>query len=160
MASRPQLPGLRWFLWLRISSLRTGILTGIYLSIVFFAWLLVANRIPGLEPFAEARNVVGGAMLVTMMAIPALRFRRKPGRLFLAGLTAWMILTLTYRAAEIRFTLLEGRMGALHFFMLGAVSYGFVAVLDWVFLMCSGARHEHLAQSREKTASAGRPRAL
>jgi hypothetical protein len=160
MATRPQLPGVRWFLWLRIVSLRTGILTGIYLSIVFFAWLLVANRFPALEPFAEARNLLGGAMLVTMMAIPALRFRRSPGRMFVSGLTAWTLLTLTYLGAEIRFTLLEGRMGALHFFMLGAVSYGFVAVLDWVFLMCAGARHEHIAQSRENTASAGRHRTL
>ena len=32
-------------------------------------------------------------------------------------------------------------MGALHVFMLGAVCYGFVAVLDWVFLMCAEVRH-------------------
>jgi hypothetical protein len=56
------------------------------------------------------------------------------------------------------FTLLESRMGAFHVFVLGAVSYGFVAVLDWVFLMCAEARHEHIAQSRETTASAGRHR--
>jgi hypothetical protein len=155
MAVQHQLPGVRWFLWLRNVSLRTGILTGIYLSIVFMAWLLVANRFPELEPFAEARNLAGGAMLVTMLAIPAIRFRRRPGRLFVSGLTAWMLLTLTYLAAEMRFTLLENRMGAFHVFMLGAVSYGFVAVLDWVFLICAGVRHHHHAQSRETTASAG-----
>jgi hypothetical protein len=158
MAVQPLLPGVRWFLWLRIVPLRTGILTGIYLSIVFVAWLLVANRFPALEPFAEARNIVAGASLVTMLAIPVLRFRRKPGRLFVAGLTAWMLLTMTYLAAEMHFTLLESRMGALHVFMLGAVSYGFVAVLDWVLLMCAGVRHEHIVQSRETTASAGRHR--
>lgn len=155
MPAQHQLPGIRWFLWLRIVSLRTGILTGIYLSIVFFAWLLVANRFPALEPFAEARNVVAGAMLMTMLAIPALRFRRKPGRLFVAGLTAWTLLTMTYLAAEMRFTLLESRLGALHVFVLGAVSYGFVAVLDWVFLICADVRHEHIMQSRA-LASAGR----
>jgi hypothetical protein len=158
MAVQPLLPGVRWFLWLRIVPLRTGILTGIYLSIVFVAWLLVANRFPALEPFAEARNIVAGASLVTMLAIPVLRFRRKPGRLFVAGLTAWMLLTMTYLAAEMHFTLLESRMGALHVFVLGAVSYGFVAVLDWVLLMCAGVRHQHVAQSRETTASAGRHR--
>ena len=158
MAVQPLLPGVRWFLWLRIVPFRTGILTGIYLSIVFVAWLLVANRFPALEPFAEARNIVAGASLVTMLAIPVLRFRRKPGRLFVAGLTAWMLLTMTYLAAEMHFTLLESRMGALHVFMLGAVSYGFVAVLDWVLLMCAGVRHQHMAQSRETTASAGRHR--
>jgi hypothetical protein len=156
MAARPQLPGMRWFLWLRIASLRIGTLTGIYLSCVFLAWLIVANRIPALEPFAEARNLVGGALLVTVLAIPALRFRQDPGRLFVAGLTAWTLLTLAYVAAELHFTLLESRMGAFHVFVLGAVSYGFVAVLDWVFLICAGVRHQHMVQSRETTSSASR----
>jgi hypothetical protein len=155
MATQHRLPGVRWFLWLRNVSLRTGILTGIYLSVVFVAWLLVANRFPQLESFAEARNLIGGAMLVTMLAIPVIRFRSKPGRLFVSGVTAWMLLTLTYVVAELRFTLLEYRMGALHVFILGAVSYGFVAVLDWVFLICSEIRHDHNAQIRETGASAG-----
>ncbi len=156
MAARTQLPGMRWFLWLRIASLRIGTLTGIYLSCVFVAWLVVANRIPKLEPFAEARNLVAGAILVTVLAIPALRFRHAPGKLFVAGLTAWTVLTLTYLAAEMHFTLLESRMGAFHVFVLGAVSYGFVAVVDWVFLMCAGVRHAHIAQSRKTMASAGK----
>ena len=154
MATQHRLPGVRWFMWLRNVSLRTGILTGIYLSVVFVAWLLVANRFPQLESFAEARNLIGGAMLVTMLAIPVIRFRSKPGRLFVSGVTAWMLLTLTYVVAELRFTLLEYRMGALHVFILGAVSYGFVAVLDWVFLICAGIRHDHNAQVRETSASA------
>ena len=158
MAARPQIPGMRWFLWMRIASMRTGILTGIYLSCVFVAWLEVANRVAGLEPYAELRNLVAGVILIVVLGIPVLRFRRRPGRLFVAGLTAWTLLTLTYIAAEIHFTLLESRMGAFHVFMLGAVSYGFVAVLDWVFLMCVGVRHEHIIQSRETTASAVRHR--
>jgi len=158
MAARLQLPGMRWFLWLRIASLRTGILTGIYLSCVLVAWLEIANRVAELEPFAELRNLVAGAILVTVLAIPALRFRHEPGKLFVAGLTAWSVLTMTYLVAEMHFTLLESRMGALHVFVLGAVSYGFVAVLDWVFLMCAGVRHQHMAQSRETMASAGRHR--
>jgi hypothetical protein len=149
---------MRYFLWMRFASLRTGILTGIYLSCVFVAWLVVANRLPALEPFAEARNVVAGAVLLVVLAIPAIRFRHQPGKLFAAGLTAWTLLTLAYLAAEMHFTLLESRMGAFHVFMLGAVSYGFVAVLDWVFLMCMVVRHQHITQSRETTASAGRHR--
>jgi hypothetical protein len=156
MAARPKLPGMRWFLWLRIASLRTGILTGIYLSCVFVAWLVVANRVAELEPFAELRNLVAGAILIMVLGLPVLRFRHQPGRLFVAGLTAWTLLTVTYCAAEMHFTLLESRLGALHVFVLGAVSYGFVAVLDWVFLMCAGVRHEHMVHSRETTSSAGR----
>ena len=156
MAARTHLPGMQWFLWLRIASLRIGILTGIYLSCVFVAWLNVANRVAELEPYAELRNLVAGGILILVLGIPVLRFRHQPGKLFVAGLTAWALLTMTYLAAEIHFTLLESRMGAFHVFMLGAVSYGFVAVLDWVFLMCVGVRHDHIVQSRETTASAGR----
>jgi len=156
MAARHQLPGMRWFLWLRVASLRTGVLTGIYLSCLFIAWLDVANGVVELQPFAGLRNLVAGAILIMVFGIPVLRFRHRPGRLFVAGLTAWTLLTLTYLAAEMHFKLLESRMGALHVFMLGAVSYGFIAVLDWVFLMCAGVRHEHMVHSRETPASAGR----
>jgi len=156
MATRPQLPGMQWFLWLRIASLRIGVLTGIYLSCVFVAWLEVANRVPALWSFAELRNLVAGAILIVLLGIPVLRFLHRPGRLFVAGLTAWTLMTVTYLVAEVHFTLLESRMGALHVFVLGAVSYGFVAVLDWVFLMCAGVRHQHMVQSRETPASTGR----
>lgn len=156
MAARFQLPGMHWFLWMRIASLRTGILTGIYLSCVFVAWLDVANRVAELEPYAELRNLVAGAILLLVLAIPVLRFRHQPGKLFVSGLTAWTLLTFTYVAAQMHFTLLHTRMGAFHVFVLGAVSYGFVAVLDWVFLMCAGVRHEHIVQSRETMASAGK----
>jgi hypothetical protein len=156
MSARPQIPGVRWFLWLRIASLRIGVLTGIYLSCVLVAWLEVANRIPELERIAELRNLVAGTVLIAVLGIPVLRFRHWPGKLFVSGLTAWTLLTMTYRVAEIHFTLLESRMGAFHVFVLGVVSYGFVAVLDWVFLMCAGVRHQHMLRSRENAGSSGR----
>ena len=152
MAARPQLPGMRWFLWLRNAALRIGVLTGIYLSCVFVAWLLVANHIPQLEPFAGVRNLVAGAVMILLLAIPVLRFRNEPAKMFVSGLTAWTLLTLTYFAAEMHFSLLESRMGALQVFMLGAVSYGFVAVFSWVFLMCAEARHRHIAQAQHAAA--------
>jgi hypothetical protein len=156
MAARLQLPGMRWFLWLRIKSLRTGIVTGIYLSCVFVGWLIVANHIPALEPFAGARNVVAGAIMMLLAGIPVLRFRHEPGRLFIAGLAAWTLLTMTYLAAEIHLTLLKSRMGAFHVFMLGAVSYGFVAVFDWVILICAGVRHQHMIQSQRSASTVDR----
>jgi hypothetical protein len=147
---------MRWFLRLRIAWLRIGIVTGIYVSCAFAGWLIAANRIPALEPVAGARNAVAAIIIMLLLGIPVLRFRHAPGRLFLAGLAAWTLLTITYLATEIHFTLLASRMGALHIFMLGAVSYGIVAVFDWVFLMCAGARHQHMAQSGESASSAGR----
>ena len=159
MAARSQLPGARWFLWLRNVSLRTGVLTGIYLSCVFVAWLIVANRLPQLDPFAGIRNLAAGAVILLLLAIPVLRFRHRPVRMFVSGLTAWTLLTFVYIATEIRFSLLETRMGAFHFFMLGAVSYGFVAVFDWVFLLCAEARNRHMAQAGQAGAPGSRSRA-
>ena len=156
MMARPQLPGMRWFLWLRKASLRTGVLAGIYLSFVFVAWLFVANRVSGLEPFAGARNLVAGVIMVLLLAIPVLRFRIHPEKMFLAGLTAWTILTFTYIVAETHFTLLGSRMGALHVFMLGAVSYGFIAVFHWVVLFCAEARHRHVIQTGQTSIAGGR----
>jgi len=159
MAARPQLPGTRWFLWLRYVSLRTGVLTGIYISCVFAAWLIVANRIPQLDPFAGVRNLAAAAVTVLLLAIPVLRFRHEPVRMLVSGLTAWTVLTLTYLVTEMHFSLLESRLGAFHFFMLGAFSYGFVAVFDWVFLLCVEARHQHIAQVAQSSASSHRPHA-
>jgi hypothetical protein len=159
MAAQTHSPGMHWPLWLRHAALRNGILAGIYLSCVLVVWLEVANRVRELESFAGTRNFVAATLFVALSAIPVLRFRQDPGKLFLAGLTAWTLLTVTYVVAELNFKLLESRMGFLHVFMLGAVSYGFVAVLDWVFLMCAEARQQHIAQTREASALAGRRRA-
>jgi hypothetical protein len=71
-------------------------------------------------------------------------------KMFVSGLTAWALLTLAYVAMEMRFTLLESRMGALHAFMLGAISYGLVAVFQWVFLLCAETRHRHVAQTGDR----------
>jgi hypothetical protein len=158
MAARSQLPGMRWFLWLRNIALRVGVLTGIYLSCTFVAWLLVANHIPQLERFAGIRNICAGAVMILLMAIPVFRFHNEPAKLFISGLTAWTLLTLTYRATEMEFSLLESRMGALQVFMLGAVSIGLVAVLHWVFLLCAEARQRHIAQTQHAASPANRPR--
>lgn len=157
MAARPQLPGMKLFLWLRSASLRTGVFTGVYLSCAFVAWLFIANRLPQFEPFAGIRNLSAGAATIAIMLIPVLRFRREPVKMFVSGLTAWTLLTVTYLAMEAHFSLLESRMGALHMFMLGGITYGFVAVFHWVFLLCAEARQRHLAQAAQEPATASRP---
>jgi hypothetical protein len=153
MAAQLRLLGVRWFLWLRNTALRTGLLTGIYLSCIFVSWLWIANRIPQLYPFADVRNLCGGALIILVMAIPVLCFGRNPVKMFVSGLTAWVLLTLVYIAMELRFSLLESRMGALQVFMLGAVSYGFVAVFHWVLLLCVETRHRHVAQATQAAVS-------
>ena len=147
MAARFQLPGMRWFLWLRKATLRIGVLTWIYASCVFVVWQLIAYGIPQLERFGGVRDFIAGAVILSLLAIPVFYFHNEPAKLFLSGLTAWTLLTLTYIAAEMLFPLLESRMGGLQIFMLGAVSYGLVAVFNWVFLLCVEARHRHITQT-------------
>jgi hypothetical protein len=158
MAARPQLPGMRWFLWMRNDALRIGIYTGVCLSCVFVVWLLVANHIPQLEPFAGVRNLVAGAAEILLMAIPALRFRGQPRKLFASSLTAWTLLTLTYILMEMHYTLLASRIGAFRIFMLGGISICFVAVFQWVFLICAEARHRHMVQCAQDAVSESRHR--
>ena len=157
MATGFQPPGVQSFHWLRNAALRSGVYTGVYLSCVLVAWLFIANRVAELESLAGVRNLAGGAAVILLMAIPVLRFRREPVRMFVSGLTAWTLLTLTYIGMEMYFSLLESRMGAFHVFMLGAVSYGFVAVFSWVFSLCAEARHRYVAQEEQGTISASRP---
>src|ERR1700686_3988230 len=106
MAARHEFPGMQWFHWLRNASLRSGVLTGVYLSCVLVVWLFVANRVPELEPLAGIRNLTAGAVVILLMLIPVLRFRREPVRMFVSGLTAWTLLTFTYIAMEMLFSLL------------------------------------------------------
>jgi hypothetical protein len=149
---------MRWFLWLRNSALRIGVLTGIYLSCMFMAWLLVANHVTRLEPYAGLRNLLAGAVMISLTSIPVLRFRQEPAKMFVSGMAAWTLLTFTYFAAELHYTLLASRMGTPQLFALGGVSYGFVAVFAWVFLMCAEARHRHIAQIQQAAASGNRAR--
>jgi hypothetical protein len=160
MAARHQLPGMRWFLRMRNDALRIGIYTGVCLSLVFVGWLLIANRIPELEPFAGVRNLIAGATEILLMAVPVLRFRGKPGQMFVSSLTSWALLTFTYIFLEVNFTLLASRMGALRVFILGAACIGFVAVFQWVFLMCAKARHRHIIESAQGAVSAPRHRVV
>jgi len=60
-------------------------------------------------------------------------FHNEPAKLFISGLTAWTLLTISYIVAEALFSLLEKPHGAVQIFVLGAASYGLIAVFHWVF---------------------------
>src|SRR5574337_2151404 len=127
--------------WWRSPLLRTGLVTGAYLSAVFVAWLLVANRVPWSANFAGVRNAVALALAALAMLMPVWRFLRAPVHLLAAGVLAWVLLALTYKIMGVFFHRLESRMGAFHLFMLGAVVYGVIAVLAWVASLVLAARH-------------------
>jgi hypothetical protein len=132
MPESMKLPGYRWFHFPQNAPMRMGIYTGVCLSIVFFGWVLVANRMPLLEPFALGRNIGAVAALCFFASLPALRFFRSPGDMLVSGLLGWTLLTLTYRVLCMEFVLLEDRYSAFHIFALGAVIYLICATLSWI----------------------------
>jgi hypothetical protein len=121
-------------------SVRTGVYVGVCLSAVFWAWVIVANRVPALERFALLRNLSAVAVLCILALIPVLRFWRLPGHLLASSLIGWLILSVSYRLLSIYFVGLEGRYGAVQVFMLGAVAYMLVVTLSWIVAMIRRAR--------------------
>jgi hypothetical protein len=132
MPDMAKLPGYRFLSFLKNAAVRTGIYAGISLSCIFTAWLLIANRVPVLEPFALVRNIAAAAVLLFFACIPLLRFYRSPAELLISGLLAWSLLTLTYRLFGLAFVLLEESYSAFHVFVLGAVSYLVFATVSWI----------------------------
>src|SRR5208283_3861511 len=123
MPESVHLPGYRWLMFLRNVPVRVGIYTGICLSLVFLLWLVLANRVPLLEPLAMWRNIAAVVILVFFATLPMLRFYRSPGELMVSGLVAWMLLSITYRVLCMVFVLLDEKYSAFHVFVLGAVVY-------------------------------------
>jgi hypothetical protein len=147
MPSTMKLPGYRWFQFLHNIPVRMGIYTGVGLSIVFAAWVIVANRMPLLEPFALGRNIGAVAALCFFSSLPALRFFRSPGEMLVSGLVAWTMLSFTYRILCAVFVLLEERYTAFHVFVLGAVIYLICATLSWIGTIIWKARMADSAHS-------------
>ena len=147
----PQLPGSRWLFWMRSVTLRIGVLSGVYLSVVLVGWLVVANRVPWSADFALVRNATAAALGLLLMLIPIVRFLRTPGRLFTSGVTAWGVLTVTYSVMGLFFERLHTRMGPFQLFILGAAAYGFASVMAWVCSLVLAARHQPLVVPRRRS---------
>lgn len=146
-----RLPGSAWFLWLRIPPLRVGVLTGLYLSLIFVAWLIVANRVPFLEDFALIRNVGAAAVFGLVMLVPMGAFRRHAHQLFGSGLTAWLVFSLIYHLMGFFFRNLHNSLRpTFTILVMGAVVYGLVAVAAWVISMALDMRHQPAVASRRR----------
>ena len=131
MSVGAHLPGYRRFGVFR-SAIRTGVYSGVGMSVVLVAWLFLANRVPFLEDFARERNLAAALLIGSLAMIPLLRFMRLPGRLLVSGLIAWTTVSLAYRASCVYFHALESRYSAFQVFVLGAVIYLIFAALSWV----------------------------
>ena len=132
IAVRPHLLGYSKLHVFKNAAIRTGVYSGIGMSMILVAWVLVANRAPSLEPFALERNVTAAGALSLFAAVPVLRFLRLPGPLLASGLVALSIMALTYRVLCIYFWGLAVRYSTVQVFTLGAVIYMILATLSWI----------------------------
>ncbi len=153
MFIRTNLPGSRRLDFLRNAAIRTGVYTGVCLSLVFTAWLVIANQVPFLERFARERNIAAAGVFAFLAAVPILRFLRWPGNLLASSLIAWMIFTLAYRLLCLIYHQLGGvLLSPFHIFMEGAVVYMIFTTLSWIGAIIRKARtgetshHRHQAR--------------
>jgi hypothetical protein len=143
MQVRPHLPGYRWFHVFRNAAIRSGVYVGVCLTLVFTAWVVVANHAPFLERFAMERNIAAAAVLCFLAAVPILRFLRLPGHLLASSLLGWLIFSISYRALCLIFYGLGNRLSTFHVFMLGAVVYMILTTLSWIVATIWRAREAH-----------------
>jgi len=137
------LPGYHWFHVFRNASIRTGVYVGVCLTMVFTAWLVIANHAPFLERFAMERNIAAAAVLCFLAAVPVVRFLRFPGHLLASSLVAWLIFSLSYRALCVIFRGLSSRLSTFQVFMMGAVVYMILTTLCWIVATIWRAREAH-----------------
>jgi hypothetical protein len=143
MLVRPHLPGYRWFHAFRNAAIRTGVYVGVCLTLVFTAWLVIANHAPFLERFAMERNIAAAAILGLLAAVPIFRFLRLPGHLLASSLLGWLIFSFSYGALCLIFHGLSNRLSTFQVFMLGAVVYMILTTLSWIVATIWRARGTH-----------------
>jgi hypothetical protein len=151
MQLRTNLPGSRRLEFLRNAAIRTGVYTGICLSLVFTTWLVIANQVPFLERFALERNVAAAAVLGFLAAVPVLRFLRWPGNLLASSMIAWMIFTVVYRVLCMIYHGLSNWHSTFQVFMEGAVVYMIFTTLSWIGAIIRRARAADISHSKHRT---------
>lgn len=140
MFVRTNLPGSRRLDFLHNAAIHTGVYTGVCVSLVFTAWLVIANQVPFLERFAFERNVAGAGVFVFLAAVPVLRFLRWPGNLLASSMIAWVIFSLVYRILCLIYHNLGDWHSTFQVFMVGAVSYMMFTTLSWIGTIIRRAR--------------------
>ena len=148
MFIRTNLPGSRRLDFLRNAAIRTGVYTGVCLSLVFTAWLVIANQVPFLERFAFERNIAAAAVLGFLAAVPVLRFLRWPGNLLASSMIAWVIFSLVYRMLCMIYHGLGNWHTTFQVFMEGAVVYMIFTTLSWIGAIIRRARAAEISHPK------------
>jgi hypothetical protein len=129
-------------------AVRTGVYVGVALSVIFTAWLLVANRMPLLESLAVPRNITAACFLALFGCLPVFRFFRAPSEMLLSSMLGWGLFTLTYGVWCLKFTLLDQYYGTFQVFVLGAIVYLLLATLSWIGTIIWRVRATHSSHPR------------
>ncbi|HKD49749.1 MAG TPA: hypothetical protein VKB90_03075 [Candidatus Acidoferrum sp.] len=148
MLVRTNLPGSRRLDFLHNAAIHTGVYTGVCLSLVFTAWLVIANQVPILERFAFERNVAGAGVFVFLAAVPVLRFLRWPGNLLASSMIAWVIFSFVYRTLCMIYHNLSDWHSTFQVFMIGAVSYMMFTTLSWIGAIIRRARAAEISHAK------------
>ena len=148
MFVRTNLPGSRRLDFLHNAAIHTGVYTGVCLSLVFAAWLVIANQVPFLERFAFERNVAGAGVFVFLAAVPVLRFLRFPGNMLASSLIAWMIFSFVYRVLCLFYHALSDKRSTLEVFVVGALAYLIFTTLSWIGTIIRRARAAEISHSK------------
>ena len=137
-----------------------GLYIGAALTIVMLGALVLANRVPALEPYAFERNAACYALFVMLLLAPVLRFINRPVKMFVASMTSWILLTAAYNFAGMYFHSLFEVLQRTPFEVLaeGATVFGVLAVASWVCRMILQARRH--ARAREQSTANSSPEIL
>jgi hypothetical protein len=138
-------------------ALIAGCYTGAMLTVAMLGALVLANRVPALEPYAFERNAGASALFGMLMLIPVVRFLNRPRKMFVASMISWTILTAAYDFAGLYFHNLFNALQRTPFEVLieGTIAYGVLAVAVWVGAMILHALRHPIAPMRRP-----RPRAV
>lgn len=148
MFIRTNLPGSRRLEFLHNAAIRTGVYTGVCLSLVFSAWLVIANQVPFLERFALERNIAAAAVLGFLAGVPVLRFLRWPGNLLASSMIAWAIFSVVYRMLCMIYHGLSNWHSTFQVFMEGAVVYMIFTTLSWIGTIIRRARAAEISHPK------------
>jgi hypothetical protein len=127
------------------SALPVGITVGAGLSLMFSVWLIVANRMPSLERYANLRNVAAAGAFFLVSLLPLACYRNAPLRLFLSGFIGCAIASLSFFGWSMRFNRLENHVSAFQVFVMGGALYGLSAILVWLGTLLRSARIHHIS---------------
>jgi hypothetical protein len=131
----------------RYAAFRIGVYVGIALSAALAAWVIVANRVPFLEPFDRERNLAATTVIGLFALLPIMRYMNAPRSLLLSGLVAWSIFSFMYSLLCLHFPGLSGIHTPTQVLMEGALFYLISATVAWMIALVWRVRQGRPPQS-------------